>query len=68
MKVIKHNGGYLLDPRLMGRIELLVELLKQNKMDAVSEFILEKVTDGFKEWPPTVVHVAESLELKNDPA
>lgn len=73
MKVIKHNdGGYLLEPRLLGRLEFLVDHLKSSGAhghnDPITNLVLDRVLDGFKQWPPAIVHTAESLELNDDPA
>ena len=68
MKEIQHKGGYLVDPRLMGRIEFLVEFLREQEMGGAATFLLDRVADGLKEFPPVIVHSAQSLEKTNDAA
>ena len=68
MKIIKHNGGYLLDPRLLGRIEFLIEYLKTSMDsgldDESTKFVLKRVLDGFSEMPPVAVYTAESMQVE----
>ena len=73
MSIVNHDkGGFLVDPKLLGGVEFLIDHLqglgRHGGLDSATKLILSKVVERFELTPPVVVHSAQSLEKTNDPA